>query len=84
MLQVLDQWRSPESGATYPSGWRLRIPSEGIDLQVEPRLADQEMRLNFVYWEGAVAVSGESAGAPVEGSGYVELTGYKQSMQGVF
>jgi predicted secreted hydrolase len=84
VLQVLGQWRSPGSGATYPSGWRLHIPSEDIDLQIEPRLADQEMRLSFVYWEGAVVVSGASAGGAVEGSGYVELTGYKQSMQGVF
>jgi hypothetical protein len=28
------------------------------------------------YWEGSVRVSGTSAGQPVSGQGYVELTGY--------
>jgi predicted secreted hydrolase len=28
------------------------------------------------YWEGAVSVRGQAQGAPVDGSGYVELTGY--------
>jgi hypothetical protein len=31
-----------------------------------------------------VAVSGTSRGRPVGGRGYVELTGYARSMQGVF
>jgi predicted secreted hydrolase len=34
------------------------------------------MQVSFVYWEGAVAVEGAYAGAPVTGRGYVELTGY--------
>jgi predicted secreted hydrolase len=75
-------WRSPHSGAVYPSGWRLEVPSEGIDLQIEPFLADQELNVSFVYWEGAVSVKGEHAGANVTGQGYVELTGYARSMQG--
>ncbi len=46
---------------------------------VEPLVKDQEMRLNLEYWEGAVQVSGT-----VNGHGYVELTGYSGSMQGLF
>ncbi len=42
------------------------------------------MRTSFRYWEGAVAVSGTAHGRPVAGQGYVELTGYGRSMQGVF
>jgi predicted secreted hydrolase len=38
----------------------------------------------FVYWEGAVSVAGTSRGRPLGGRGYVELTGYARSMQGVF
>ncbi len=75
-IEVLDHWRSPESGARYPSRWRLRVPSEGIDLAVVPWLADQELRTFVRYWEGAVSVSGSSRGIPVGGDGYVELTGY--------
>ncbi len=78
------QWKSPHSGAVYPSGWRVEVPGEQIDLTVKPRLADQELRVSFTYWEGAVAVSGTRNGKQVTGSGYVELTGYAKSMQGQF
>lgn len=71
-LTVLDRWRSPRSGAVYPSRWRLRIPSEKLDLEITPLLADQELDVAFRYWEGAVAVSGSQ-----NGRGYVELTGYQ-------
>ena len=81
---ALGQWTSPRSGASYPARWRLRIASEGLELDVEPLVADQEMRTSFTYWEGAVRVSGTTRGRPVSGRGYVELTGYARSMQGVF
>jgi predicted secreted hydrolase len=75
-LEDLDRWQSPRSGAEYPSRWRLRIPSEGLDVEVRPLLADQELDVSFLYWEGAVEISGTRSGAPVTGRGYVELTGY--------
>jgi predicted secreted hydrolase len=83
-IEVLDHWTSPESGGRYPSRWRLRVPSEELDLVVEPWLEGQEMRTSFVYWEGAVRFSGLAARLPASGQGYVELTGYARSMQGVF
>jgi predicted secreted hydrolase len=83
-VTVLGLWRSPHSGAEYPARWRVHVPSEGLELEVQPLVADQEMRTSFVYWEGAVSLSGTSRGRPVEGRGYVELTGYARSMQGVF
>ena len=81
---MLGRWTSAPTGATYPARWRLSVPGEQLELLVEPRLADQEMRTSFQYWEGAVAVSGTARGRPVGGQGYVELTGYGRSMQGVF
>jgi predicted secreted hydrolase len=81
---VLARWTSPRSGASYPARWRVRVPSEGLELAVEPLVADQEMRTSFTYWEGAVGVSGATRGLPVSGRGYVELTGYARTMQGVF
>ena len=75
-LQVLDRWQSPATGGEYPARWRLRVPSEALDLTIEPLIADQELRLSTVYWEGAVRVSGTAAGTPVTGRGYIELTGY--------
>ena len=83
-VEVEGRWTSPETGAVYPARWTVRVPSAGIELRVAPWLADQEMRTSFDYWEGAVRIEGTSAGRPVEGNGYVELTGYARSMQGVF
>ena len=73
------EWRSPRSGAKYPARWRVRVPSEDLDLDVRPLLADQELDVSFRYWEGAVEVTGTHRGRPVKGHGYVELTGYAGS-----
>ncbi|HEX2980629.1 MAG TPA: lipocalin-like domain-containing protein [Anaerolineaceae bacterium] len=83
-LTARDTWRSPYSGAEYPSRWNIRIPDQGIELDVEPYLQDQELRVSYVYWEGAVRVSGRSGAQPVSGNGYVELTGYHSSLGGQF
>ncbi len=77
-LEVLERWESPDDEATYPARWRLEYPEEGLELTIEPTLADQELRGGFRYWEGAVRARGRSAEGPVSGSGYVELTGYTE------
>jgi predicted secreted hydrolase len=84
VITPTEEWRSPHTGGVYPSGWRISVPSAGLDLDVTPHLDDQEMLLSFTYWEGAVSVEGTSNGRPVSGDGYVELTGYAGSMQGQF
>ena len=83
-IQVLETWRSPHSSAVYPSGWRLQVPEFDLEVEVHPLMKDQELRFSFVYWEGAVEVNGRIGSQPVSGYGYVELTGYAQSMQGRF
>jgi predicted secreted hydrolase len=75
-VETLAHWTSPHSGVRYPAGWRVSVPGEGLRLEVEPRAADQELRVGTRYWEGAVAVAGSSAGRPSAGQGYVELVGY--------
>jgi predicted secreted hydrolase len=82
-IEVLDHWTSPRTGARYPSRWRVSVPGERLDILVEPWLEAQEMRTSFVYWEGAVRVRPATSGS-LSGRGYVELTGYGTSMQGVF
>ena len=42
-LEPLSTWTSPRSGAHYPARWRLRVASVGLDLQVTPRMPDQEL-----------------------------------------
>jgi predicted secreted hydrolase len=75
-LTALGRWRSPLDGAEYPSGWRLEIPRRSIDLEIRPLIPDQELQVAFRYWEGAVLVQGRGVDGPVQGRGYVELTGY--------
>jgi predicted secreted hydrolase len=76
-LDILETWTSPHTGDKYPARWRLRLPAEDMELTVIPRIADQEMRLQVRYWEGAVAVAGRSGGTQVSGQGYLEMTRYE-------
>jgi len=74
-------WRSPRSRrARYPAGWCIAVASLGLDLEVAPLVADQELETpgstGVTYWEGACRVSGTRAGRPVAGRAYAELTGY--------
>ena len=85
-VEVLDTWDSPHSGARYPSRWRVRVPEYGIDKELEPLLADQELvtdgTTGVVYWEGAVREPGARDSSACRG--YVELTGYAGELGGVF
>jgi predicted secreted hydrolase len=76
MLEVLDTWESPVTGAEYPASWRLRIPALDLELEGQPMMANQELNLSTIYWEGASEFSGSLAGDPVTARGYVEMTGY--------
>lgn len=79
-VDALDHWTSPHSGGRYPSRWRVRIPSLDLNLTLRPNVEDQEMQTQettrVTYWEGSVSASGTVGQQPVEGQGYVELTGY--------
>jgi len=75
-LQSLDEWTSPNTGITYPAGWEVRIPEHEIMLTIQPLIPDQELDVTFVYYEGATEINGVMDGAPVQGRGFVELTGY--------
>ncbi len=79
-IEALGTWTSPATGATYPSGWRVRVSGKGLDLRVTPTLAAQELdtreTTGVIYWEGSSDVDGTRDGRPVAGQAYVELTGY--------
>ena len=77
----LAHWQSPTTGARYPSRWRIAIPEHDLELNVESAAPNQELLLAIRYWEGAVRVHGTSAGHPVTGVGYAELTGYAEAGQ---
>jgi predicted secreted hydrolase len=85
-IEVLDQWKSKKSGATYPSGWRVKVPKDQIDLLLTPTVKDQELitesSTRITYWEGSVRIEGKYGNIPVKGLGYVELTGYAKPLTG--
>jgi len=80
-VAINDYWVSPRGGR-YPARWRLRVPALGMDVEVRPVLADQELGTRPRYWEGSVDVRGTRAGRVVSGRGYVELVGYATQVSG--
>ncbi|MEO6589554.1 MAG: lipocalin family protein [Pyrinomonadaceae bacterium] len=82
-IEPTGYWKSPHSGATYPSGWKLSVPKFEIELTVTPIIEDHELDTRgttmIVYWEGACEVSGTVKNQPVKGQAYVELVGYDRS-----
>jgi predicted secreted hydrolase len=87
-VEILDTWKSPKSGGTYPGRWKVKIPTAKIEMEINPLVPSQELltegSTGVTYWEGAVAGKGTSAGKPVTCEGYVELTGYAGSLGGLF
>jgi predicted secreted hydrolase len=83
-IDVRSTWRSPHTGASYPSRWTVKVPRADLLLDIEPYLADQELNVSYVYWEGAVRFEGQRADKSLSGAGYVEMTGYAGSMQEQF
>jgi predicted secreted hydrolase len=84
-----ERWRSPQSGASYPVSWKIKVPHEGLDLIVKAALANQELRTEqstgVTYWEGAIVVEGVRQGHRLQGRGYLEMTGYiGESMSTLF
>jgi predicted secreted hydrolase len=56
------------------------VPGQQLTLSLKPALDAQEMHVGLqsgiAYWEGAIDVSGTRNGRPVNGRGYLEMTGY--------
>ena len=79
-------WQSPESGARYPIGWTLTLPSQEMQLRVTAGLPSQELRteasIGVTYWEGSVVITGKSGDRDVQGRGYLEMTGYTGKSMG--
>ena len=77
---VTRHWTSPLTGASYPAGWTVSIPGEGLTINLQPTVANQELdtraTTGVVYWEGSQVVTAVHDGRPIGGEGYVELTGY--------
>ena len=73
-------WESTVTGARYPMRWSILILSLRLELDVLTPLDAQEMVSSHpgwpTYWEGAVTIRGIEHAQPVDGVGYLEMTGY--------
>jgi predicted secreted hydrolase len=82
-IQPQAEWKSPTSGAVYPSEWKVTVPGRGISLEIVPVVKDQELDTRgttmIVYWEGCCDVRGQVGDMFVTGKAYVELVGYDRS-----
>jgi len=82
-VRATARWTSDSTRATYPARWTITVPSEALELDVVPEVADQENRSaiarRLFYWEGAVRLL--DAGGTPAGRGYVELVGYGNGMR---
>ena len=82
-VTVTDRWRSPATGADYPAGWSIAIPSAGLAIALTPTVAAQELdtraTTGVIYWEGSQRVRATRDAVAVGGEAYVELTGYASS-----
>jgi predicted secreted hydrolase len=80
VVEVVGEWTSLATGATYPSGWRVAVTPLDLDVLVTPTVLDQELdtraTTGVVYWEGSQEITGTRAGRAISGRGYMELTGY--------
>ncbi|WP_412067105.1 lipocalin-like domain-containing protein [Rubrivirga sp. IMCC43871] len=72
-LEPLETWST--NGADYPTRWRVRVPSAGLDIEVMAAFEAQELDATIRYWEGAVDVSGSASGV-----GFLEMTGYADGL----
>lgn len=79
-IKATGSWHSPHTGANYPSGWDVRIPSLKATFRITPTVKDQELiapnQPEGSYWEGSGRVTGQYAGKAATGNSYTELTGY--------
>lgn len=76
-VNILSEWRSPQTNGIYPSSWEIKTHQPECLLKVRPWMAGQEINFSpITYWEGAVHFEGSCNGEPVGGNGYIELTGY--------
>ncbi|HEV2492844.1 MAG TPA: lipocalin-like domain-containing protein [Terriglobia bacterium] len=78
-------WTSPATHATYPIAWRVEVPSLSLRLETTTPLEPQEFvsgsRFAPTYWEGAIRAKGIKLGSPIEGEGYLEMTGYDRAVR---
>jgi predicted secreted hydrolase len=82
---ITENWTSPVSNAVYPIAWKIVVPKLGIALEAHTALAEQELsgtsEIVPSYWEGAITLAGRRGNLPLNGAGYLEMTGYDRAVK---
>jgi predicted secreted hydrolase len=74
--------KSKTSGAEYPIRWDVSLPAQNCRFEIGAVVEDQELKLGAItYWEGAIDAAGNAGDKPINGRGYLELTGYAPGAQ---
>ena len=50
-----------------------------LETEIRTPVENQELNLEVRYWEGCIRIEGIKNGKPIDGVGYMELTGYEGS-----
>jgi predicted secreted hydrolase len=82
-MKPIEFWQNPDTQSKYPVAWNLEIPALMLHLGISTPVKDQELKLGVVYWEGCIRLLGAREGQPVNGVGYMELTGYQGKVPGL-
>lgn len=70
------EWTSPKTQAKYELGWKITVPEQRVELEIAPKLKEQEVIFGSInYWEGPVAVTGKIGEIKVTGEGFLEIVG---------
>jgi geranylgeranyl pyrophosphate synthase/predicted secreted hydrolase len=81
-LVALDgRWRSLRTFNSYPTSWRLRIPSIDLVIEAHATLPQQELPTLLTppgFWEGRVQIYGHHGPSAVSGLGFVERSGVSE------
>jgi geranylgeranyl pyrophosphate synthase/predicted secreted hydrolase len=75
-----ETWTSARTFHTYPTSWRLRAPSIGLDVAIEAAFPDQELITVIskpAFWEGRCRARGTLRGHAVAGQAYIERSGFE-------
>jgi predicted secreted hydrolase len=81
IIEPTGYWKSPQTKAVYPNGWKIYVGKFDLHLTVSPVIENQELDTRgttmIIYWEGACEVKGKTK--ETNGKAYVELVGYDRS-----
>ena len=85
IFMPLRYWVSPLEGTRYPVQWRVATPAGTFELRalLDNQELDSRASTGAVYWEGICALHDSTVAGTgaLRGHGYLEMTGYAQTLR---